>query len=320
MKNFTRGKDGKLYYGKGTQGGLAPMPPQISTPASMNLPSSPQSASSPTLGGYSMIELAKMGFTADEMYTIQNKPAEADLPQISWGSLVMEDAEKFGYSATAKTVGGSHFVAAGYDKLVKIHDLEKFPKTQEEMRRRASRQAFALQQLCAAMKYSADEQGYSQEDRDRIDRVMAGYSGPDRINSRAFTLDNSTGEERLVYSRDAARVLDVAKVSYIAETSNPSERTSKAMAQANAKKEYMASNSSQVSQNGGYVNYDCTPSEALVKARVEESLKRKELQKEYDKKRTFDILGRGEQKIQKLEQTLAQYSQMRKNLEQKSNR
>jgi hypothetical protein len=33
-KKITKGKDGKLYYGKGTQGGLAPQPPQLSNIAS----------------------------------------------------------------------------------------------------------------------------------------------------------------------------------------------------------------------------------------------------------------------------------------------
>lgn len=323
MGNFTRGKDGKLYYGKGTQGGLAPTPPQFSTPT---IPGFPPPA--PTLGyddsrvddiaGYSIAELAKQGLTANEIYTIQNKPAEADLPKISWGSIVMEDAETFGYQKTAKTVGGSHFVAAGYDNLVKNFGLNSFAKSQEEMKKKAWNQAKPIQQLLAAMKYSAEENNYSQEDVDRIDRLMAGYSGPDRINTRVFQIENLNGEERLVYSKDAARIFDVAAAAYKAETANPSPRTEEAQAKAAANNNYMSGNLN-LGNVSGVVAFSKKPSVQLQRARVEEALARKVLQSEYNKKRTFDLFGRGDKKIAELEQRVAIASATRKRYEQLPN-
>jgi hypothetical protein len=40
-KKFTKGKDGKVYYGKGTQGGLAPSKPNFDSPSSANVPKLP---------------------------------------------------------------------------------------------------------------------------------------------------------------------------------------------------------------------------------------------------------------------------------------
>ena len=322
MGNFTRGKDGRMYYGKGTQGGLAPTPPQFATPTPPNFPPPPGSRLSPlstpsndTIAGYSVIELAKAGLTADEMYSIQNKPAEVDLPKISWGSLVMEEAEKFGYDRTAKSVGGNHFVAAGYDNLSSNFDLDKPVKDQEEMKKRASNQAKPIQQLLAAMKYSADENNYTQEDRDRIDMLMAGYSGPYRLNSRVFHTEELNGETRLVYSKDAVRILNVAAATYKAESANPSVRTQEAQDRASSKQNYMSGNLA-IGNMSGIVSFDKKPSIQLQRVRVEEALAKKALYAEQSKKKTFDLFGRGEKKVAEMQQRFFSLSAMRKQYEQ----
>jgi hypothetical protein len=321
MGNFTRGKDGRMYYGKGTQGGLAPTPPQFATPTPPGFPPPPggsvptNQAENANIAGYSIMELAKQGLTANELYTIENKPAEADLPKISWGSLVMEDAETFGYDKTSRAIGGEHFVAAGYDNLTKNFDLEKPAKDQEEMKKRVRSQAKPIQQLLAAMKYSSDENNYSKEDRDRIDRLMAGYDGPDRVNTRVFETEELNGETRLVYSNDAVRILNVAAATYKAESANPSNRTQEAQAKAAAKQNYMSGNLN-LGNISGMVVFDKKPSVQLQRARIEEALAKKALNAEQSKKRTFDILGRGDKKIAELQQRASALSATRKQYEQ----
>lgn len=75
-KKITKGKDGKLYYGKGTQGGLAPQPPQLPAPAK----SKPDTLNSPTINleGKPLIRRTKL---QQEMYTYLAQTKTAQSPK-----------------------------------------------------------------------------------------------------------------------------------------------------------------------------------------------------------------------------------------------
>lgn len=76
-KKITKGKDGKLYYGKGTQGGLAPQPPQIAA-----LPNTPKNvvvnAAAVPSGEQTQAKRTKL---QQEMYTYLQQTNAAQAPK-----------------------------------------------------------------------------------------------------------------------------------------------------------------------------------------------------------------------------------------------
>lgn len=151
----------------------------------------------------------------------RSRPAAADLPNVSWGRLAIEEADNIGYENIAKFSGGKYLVSAAYDNLVENYDLNGMPKNDEESRSKAVNSSLPLQKLLVSMKHSAAESNYSQADVERIDSVLSDYNGTDYLNNRAYTLDSTDG--RVVYTKDMVRILDLAKVSYQEESAHPSE-------------------------------------------------------------------------------------------------
>jgi hypothetical protein len=313
MGNFTRGKDGKMYYGKGTQGGLAPTPPTFnaapSIPSMPTAPALPGDISNDAIGSYSKFELIKNGFTVDEVTDIETRPAIADLPKTSWGKLALEEADRSGYETISKLSGGKYMVAAAYDNLVENHKLHEFTKNADEAKAKAYDSTVPIQKLLMSMKSSSAENNYSQEDIARIDRIMAGYTEPSHINTRAFTIDSSGGDERIVYTNDMVRILDLAKVSYKEEKESPSQGTLRLMEKAESQRRYMKHSTSGAAVNGGYIKFDKKPSRELVDARIKVKLLEKEYYTETQKSTRFDILGRQEKKVADLGSKLAQFRQ-----------
>lgn len=329
MGNFTRGKDGKIYYGKGTQGGLAPTPPSfpsgVTTPppappavvAGVPLPSGYTPINVGEVGSFSKVFLVHEGFTADEIIDIETRPAKADLPKVSWGKLALDEAEQIGYSKISRLSGGQYLVAAGYDNLVENHRLHDYISNPEEAKQRAYNSTAPIQKLLLAMKASAEENNYSQQDVERIDRVLAGYTEAHHINARAFTIDSSGGDERIVYTNDMVRLLDLAKVSYKEEQEDPSDYTKRFTAKADAQKRYMKSVTSQNGLSGGFIQFQSKPSKELIDTRINVKLLEKDFLKESQKKTTFDLFGRQEKKVESIKMRL---DHLRKTLEILENR
>lgn len=87
-KKITRGKDGKLYYGKGTQGGVAPQPPQLIAVPNLNLPASPNSSPAPSHIPAAAVSVsegdttqAKRTKLQQEMYTYLQQTNAAQAPK-----------------------------------------------------------------------------------------------------------------------------------------------------------------------------------------------------------------------------------------------
>lgn len=324
MGNFTRGKDGKIYYGKGTQGGLAPTPPTFSPSGTSGIPplparpnSDPSGIDLGAIGSYSKFSLIKEGFTVEEIHDIETRPALADLPKTSWGKLALEEADRNGYDTISKLSGGRYLVAAGYDNLVENHRLEEFVKDQADAKKRAYESTLPIQKMLLAMKSSAVENNYSSEDVARIDRVMAGYTQPDHINTRAFTLDGDGANERIVYTHDMVRLLDLAKVAYKEEKANPSDGAQRLINKAEAQKRYMRSVTTTNASAGGFIKFDIKPSKDLIDARIKVKLLQEEYFNESRKSERFDLFGRQAKKTAIIKQKLEHF---RKNLDILENR
>lgn len=315
MGKFTKGKDGKMYYGKGTQGGLAPMPPTFnSAPGIPELPTAPRTSPSSfdaadAVGSYSAIELIKKGLTAGEIEDITTRPAIADLPKTSWGKLALEEADQHGYSQIARLSGGKYLVAAAYDNLVENHDLNKYVKDDEAAKAAAYDKTVPIQKLLVSMKASAVENNYSREDIERIDRVLAGHTQADHLNTRAFNIDSSSGSDRIVYSNDMVRLLDLAKVAYKEESAEPSEGTKRLIAKSDAQKLYMKNSTMAFAGMGGFMVFKAKPSRDLIDARIKVKLTEEEFYKEVSRKSTFDLFSRKEKKVADLNAKLAHFRQ-----------
>lgn len=314
MGNFTRGSDGKVYYGKGTKGGLAPVAPTFGgLSGSSGLPTPPGTAGpvneADSVGSYSAMNLIKKGISASEIQDITTRPALADLPKVSWGKLALDEADRIGYNEISRLSGGKYLVAASYDNLVENHNLNSYVKDNIEARNAAYDKTVPIQKLLASMKASAVENNYFKEDVDRIDRVMAGYTEPHHLNSRAFNLDSSSSEDRIVYSNDMVRLLDLAKVSYTAEKESPSEGTKRLISKADSQKLYMRYSATTATNSGGFIAFKSKPSRELIDARVKIKLTQEELYRESSKKATFDLFSRKDKKVEQLSAILAHQKQ-----------
>jgi hypothetical protein len=322
MGNFTRGSDGRVYYGKGTKGGLAPVAPAFnSSTLNSSLPTVPGVLSpvnaADAVGSYSAMELIKKGLTVGEIEDVTTRPAKADLPKTSWGKLALDEADQLGYSQIARLSGGKYLVAASYDNLVENHGLNDYVKDDEAAKAAAYDKTVPIQKLLASMKASAVENNYSKEDIERIDRVMAGYSAPDHLNTRAFHIDSSSGTDRVVYSNDMVRLLDLAKVAYKEEAAEPSEGTKRLISKAEAQKSYMKNSTSAFGRMGGFMVFKAKPSKDLIDARIKVKLTEEEYYTESKRKSTFDLFSRKEKKIEQLATQLSHY---KKSLEILENR
>jgi hypothetical protein len=322
MGKFTRGSDGRVYYGKGTKGGLAPVAPTFNgSTSNSNLPAIPGVPSpineADTVGSYSAMDLIKQGITAGEIQDATTRPAAADLPKTSWGKLALEEADMIGYSQIARLSGGKYLVAASYDNLVENHDLNKYPSTDQAAKAAAYDKTVPIQKLLASMKASAVENNYSQEDVERINRVMAGYTDPNHLNTRAFHIDSSSGSDRVVYSNDMVRILNLAKVAYAEEAAEPSEGTKRLISKAEAQKLYMRNSTTASGSNGGFMVFKTKPSKDLIDARIKVKLAQEQIYAESRRKATFDLFSRKEKKVEQLSAQLAHY---RKSLEILENR
>ncbi len=319
MGNFTRGKDGRIYYGKGTQGGLAPNPPSFGSAPTMPIlppaPGTPQDTQSDAIGSYSKFNLIKSGLSVDEITDIETRPAVADLPKTSWGKLALDEADALGYERISKLSGGKYMVAAAYDNLVENHKLHDFAPDAEAAKVKAHDSTVPLQKLLMSMKASAAENNYSQEDVARIDKVLAGYTEARHINTRAFTIDSSGGDDRIVYTNDMVRLLDLAKVSYKEEQASPSQGTVRLIEKAEAQRRYMKNSTSGSAGGGGFIKFDKKPSRELIDARIKVKLLEKEYYSETQKKARFDILGRQDKKLSDLSSKIAHFKQSLNTLE-----
>lgn len=321
MKNFTRGKNGKLYHGKGTQGGLAPLPPTLSgsksllpIPPALLAGLSPIAAAlpnfdnfiEPTVGGHAMSSLVKAGLTGREIEDIATRPSKANLPKVSWGSVALAEADNAGYENIAKLAGGKYLVGAAYDNLVSNYDLDNHAKTEAESRIRAHANTVPIQKLLSAMKHSAAANAYSKSDIGKIDHLLEGYSSPDYINARAFDIDEDSKDRKLVYSRDMVRILNLAKVSYLAEQEEPSSYHELAEDKARSQRNYLRETTSANASGGGYPKFKDAPSERLIEARVSVKLVEKELAREAKQPGSrLDLFARKQKKADELNNKLA---------------
>lgn len=310
MGNFTRGSDGKVYYGKGTKGGLAPVAPSFNSPLVGNtlpvVPGVPNPiAQADAVGSYSGMDLIKQGLTVGEIQDVTTRPATADLPKVSWGKLALDEADNIGYKDISRLSGGKYLVAASYDNLVENHGLNTYVKDDAAAKDAAYDKTVPIQKLLTSMRASAVENNYSQEDIARIDRVSAGYTEPHHLNNRAFVIDSSAGADRIVYSNDMVRLLDLAKVAYTEEAAEPSEGTKRLIAKSDAQKLYMKNSSTGTANGGGFILFKSKPSRELIDARVKVKLLQEELYRESGRKATFDLFGRKEKKVEQLSANLS---------------
>lgn len=260
----------------------------------------------PTVGEHPVSSLVKAGLTGREIEDISTRPAKANAPKVSWGSVVLAEADNFGYESMSKLAGGNYLVAAAYDNLSSNYEIHRYPKTEAEYRERAYASTEPIQKLLASMRLSAAENRYSARDLEKINRIMGGYTGSDHLNTRAFDMDEGSSDNRLVYSRDMAHLLNLAQVSYEKEQDQPSSYHLAAEDKARAQRNYLRETTSDNAINGGYLQFKDAPSKELIEARVTVKLAEKELFRSRNETGPrIDLFSRREKRLIELESKLS---------------